>query len=72
MKSGSERPASGRLAVHVAPEISDIVPIFLEHMNQDLKTMQGALHSGDYETIRILGHSMTGAGGGFGFDALTD
>lgn len=25
-----------------------------------------------YETIRILGHSMKGSGGGFGFDTITD
>ena len=34
--------------------------------------MQEALEQGDFETVRLLGHSMKGAGGGYGFDAITD
>ena len=34
--------------------------------------MQAALEGGDFETVRVLGHSMKGAGGGYGFDAITD
>ncbi len=30
------------------------------------------LAHGDFETIRISGHSMKGAGGGYGFDGITD
>jgi HPt (histidine-containing phosphotransfer) domain-containing protein len=34
--------------------------------------MAEAITRGDFETVQILGHSMKGAGGSYGFDAITD
>ena len=61
-----------RIIVHVNPEIADLIPGFLENRRKDTETMGTALQQGDFETIRILGHSMKGAGGSYGFDAVTD
>ena len=61
-----------KIIVHVDPDIADLIPGFLENRHKDIKTMGEALTQGDYETIRILGHSMKGAGGSYGFDAITD
>lgn len=61
-----------RIIVHVDPEIADLIPGFLENRRRDTETMDTALQQGDFETIRILGHSMKGAGGSYGFDAVTD
>ncbi|MBN1254214.1 MAG: Hpt domain-containing protein [Deltaproteobacteria bacterium] len=61
-----------RIIIHVDPEIADLVPGFLENRRKDIKTMDAALKQGDFETIQILGHSMKGAGGSYGFDAVTD
>lgn len=59
-----------KITVHVDPEIADIVPGFLENRQKDIKLIQDALLKEDYETIRTLGHSMKGSGGGYGFDAI--
>ena len=61
-----------RFVVNVDPDIEDIVPIFLQNRRDDVESISNALQQGDFETIRILGHSMKGAGGGYGFDAITD
>jgi HPt (histidine-containing phosphotransfer) domain-containing protein len=61
-----------KITVHVDPEIADLVPGFLENRRKDIETMGAALKQGDFETIQILGHSMKGAGGSYGFDAITD
>ncbi len=61
-----------KIKIHVDPEIADIVPGFLENRQRDIKSIQDALEQGDYETIRTLGHSMKGSGGGYGFDAIGD
>ena len=61
-----------RFVINVDPDIEDIVPIFLQNMRNDLGSILNALQQGDFETIRILGHSMKGAGGGYGFDGITD
>lgn len=60
-----------KIVVRVDSEIADIVPAFLENRNKDVKTILGALVNEDYETIRILGHSMKGSGSGYGFDAIS-
>ena len=62
---------SGKITVVVDPEIKDIIPMFLENRHGDVKRVLDALEKGDYETIRILGHSLQGAGGGYGFYAIT-
>ena len=61
-----------KIIVHVDMEIEDLIPGFLENRRKDIETLQKALAKGDYETIRELGHTMKGAGGGYGFDAITD
>lgn len=63
---------SQKIVVTVDEEIEDLVPGFLENRHRDVKTLEEALEKGDYETIRSLGHKMKGAGGGYGFDAITD
>lgn len=61
-----------KIVVHVDADIEELVPGFLQNMREDVKTILHALEKGDYETIRILGHSMRGSGGGYGFDAISD
>ena len=61
-----------RIIINVDPEIADLVPGFLENRRKDIKAMDEALRQGDFEAIRVLGHSMKGAGGSYGFDAVTD
>ena len=61
-----------KIIVNVDEEIEDLIPGFLENRRKDVNTLQEALTHGDYETIRTLGHAMKGAGGGYGFDAITD
>jgi len=61
-----------RIIIHVDEEIEDLIPGFLDNRRKDVKALQEALAKGDYETIRTLGHAMKGAGGGYGFDTITD
>ena len=61
-----------KILVLIDPELEDLIPGFLNNRRQDVIKMQAALADGDYDTIRLLGHSMKGAGGGYGFDTITD
>jgi HPt (histidine-containing phosphotransfer) domain-containing protein len=61
-----------KIIVHVDPDIADLIPGFLENRHKDIKTIGEALAQCNFETIRFLGHSMKGAGGSYGFDAITD
>lgn len=67
-----EADLSGKIVVHADPEIADLIPKFLENRLKDIDAIRDALDRGDFDTIRTLGHSMKGAGGGFGFPGITD
>ncbi|MBM4054107.1 MAG: Hpt domain-containing protein [Planctomycetes bacterium] len=60
------------IIVRIDPDLKEIVPDFIRNRHNDILKINEALKSSDYETIRILGHSMKGSGGGYGFDAISD
>lgn len=60
------------IIVRVDPDLIDIIPPFLENRKKDIHSILEALKIEDYETIQILGHSMKGSGGGYGFHVITD
>jgi len=61
-----------KIIVHVDAELKDLIPGFIDNRRKDIRTLETALRKDDYETIRKLGHSMKGSGGGYGFNAITD
>jgi HPt (histidine-containing phosphotransfer) domain-containing protein len=60
------------IVVHVDQDLADLIPEFLDNRRGDVESIRGAVASDDYETVRVLGHSMKGSGGGFGFDDITE
>mgnify|MGYP001216133800 CR=1 FL=1 len=63
---------SDRIRVQIDPDIEDLIPGFLNNRRNDIGQIRAALGAGDFARIRLLGHSMKGAGGGYGFDPITD
>lgn len=74
MQESSQNPAQPRPKTIVVcdADIEDLVPMFLEHREQDVHAIAAALLAGDFKTVQSLGHSMKGAGGGYGFDRITE
>jgi signal transduction histidine kinase/CheY-like chemotaxis protein len=72
MAQGDNEKQGEKVVVHVDSELKDLIPGFLENRRKDVKTLEEAMAKGDYEAIRKLGHTMKGAGGGYGFDTITD
>jgi HPt (histidine-containing phosphotransfer) domain-containing protein len=60
------------ITVAVDEDIIDLIPRYLDNRKADFSAIQKALDAGDFETIRRLGHSMKGSGGGYGLDPVTD
>lgn len=60
------------IIVRVDSEIEDLVPGYLENRRKDIITIRAALGNGDFDAIRVIGHSMKGSGGGYGFDKITE
>ncbi|MGR3179266.1 MAG: Hpt domain-containing protein [Candidatus Anammoxibacter sp.] len=56
----------------IDPEIQELIPDFLENRQGDIKSILSAMETGDFETIRIIGHSMKGNGGSYGLNGIGD
>jgi HPt (histidine-containing phosphotransfer) domain-containing protein len=58
--------------ISIDKDLEDLIPGYLENRRRDIASIEEALKKNDFETIRILGHSMKGSGGGYGFAAITE
>lgn len=61
-----------RIPVIIDPDLADLVPGFLNNRRRDVEKLTALLEAGNFIDIRMIGHSMKGAGGGYGFDPITD
>jgi HPt (histidine-containing phosphotransfer) domain-containing protein len=67
-----QKQKSEKIIVHVDPDLTDLIPGYLANRERDIADIHNALEKNDLETIRILGHSMKGSGGSYGFETITD
>jgi len=72
LKKKEGKLESNKIIVYADPDISDLIPGFLENRQKEIKTISEALDKKEFDTIRIIGHSMKGYGAGYGFDELSD
>ena len=67
-----EENQSEKIIAHVDNDLADLIPVYLANRKKDIIAIHDALEKKDLETIQILGHSMKGSGGGYGFETITD
>jgi len=61
-----------KITVKIDADLKELIPGYLNNRQLDIRNIITSLEKGDYETIRIIGHSMKGSGGGYGFDLITE
>lgn len=61
-----------RIVVRIDPELMEIIPDFFAFRYKDITTIVSLVERGDFTAIKTIGHNLKGAGGGFGFDAISD
>ncbi len=71
-RSAASADDGRKIIVEIDPEISDLIPDFLQHKRDDLSMLIGALERGDFDALRSVGHRMKGEGAGFGFQVMSD
>lgn len=60
------------VVVYVDSDLEDLIPGFLENRYKDVEVIKKLLMEEDVSEIQRLGHSMKGAGGGYGFDEISE
>jgi HPt (histidine-containing phosphotransfer) domain-containing protein len=60
-----------RIALTVEPALRELLPGFLANRRKDLEVIGRALHSGNLEAIRVVGHNIRCFSRVYGFEHLT-
>jgi HPt (histidine-containing phosphotransfer) domain-containing protein len=61
-----------KIIVKVDSDLEDLIPGFLENRRKDVKSLREALAANKIESLRSIGHSLKGVGGGYGFTGLSE
>lgn len=61
-----------RIPVRIDPEIEELVPGFLANRSSDVERLRVLAAAQGFIDVRMIGHSMKGAGGGYGFDRISE
>ena len=61
-----------KIRVSIDPDLEDLIPGFLGNRRQDVERIRALLAGADFDEVRLIGHSMKGSGGGYGFDPITE
>jgi hypothetical protein len=61
-----------KIRVSIDPDLEDLIPGFLGNRRLDVERIRELLACADFDQVRLIGHSMKGSGGGYGFDPITD
>ncbi len=73
MTSLGHNPDKGeKLSISVDAELEELIPGYIENRLSAIKSITESLSTGDFENIRVHGHSMKGSGNGYGFDRITE
>ena len=63
---------SDKIVVEVERDLEDLIPLFMQTRTKDLAGLDAALVTGDFSAMRLIGHSMKGAGGAYGFAPVSE
>ncbi len=61
-----------RIVVTIDAELEAIIPDFFAFRHRDVRAITELVAQGDFARIRAIGHNLKGAGGGYGFDAISE
>ncbi len=62
---------SEKIRVEIMKDLEVLIPRYLDRRFKEVEAFRAQLGAGDFEALRIGGHSLKGSGGGYGFAPLT-
>ena len=61
-----------RIIVYALAEIKDLIPGYLVDINNKVDVILVLLENHDFVRIETLGHGLSGSGGAYGFDVISE
>jgi CheY-like chemotaxis protein len=58
--------------VTVDPDMKEIIPFFMDQTKEDIRHLNDALETVDYDTLRRVGHNLKGSSPSYGFHAMAE
>lgn len=65
-------PGDEKIRIHIDPDLKELIPGYLENRRKDIREILRSLDQENMRPIQLLGHSMKGSGGGYGFDFISE
>jgi histidine phosphotransfer protein HptB len=63
---------NAKIKVTVDKDLEELIPEFLDLTRKDLANLNDALAKNEIDTVRRIGHTLKGNGGGYGFDKISE
>ncbi len=60
-----------KIRAEVSKDLEALIPRYLDRRHKEIEIFRTQLAAGDFEALRVGGHSLKGSGGGYGFPDLT-
>jgi HPt (histidine-containing phosphotransfer) domain-containing protein len=60
-----------KIRIEVMKDLEVLIPRYLDRRYKEIEAFRKQLGAGEFEALRIGGHSLKGSGGGYGFAQLT-
>jgi HPt (histidine-containing phosphotransfer) domain-containing protein len=61
-----------KIQIYIDPDLEDLIPEYVEGLNEIPKILQAAIDLEDFEKIRMEAHKMKGHGAAYGFDKVSE
>ena len=71
MNLGDEKDNRGKIVVNIDPDLEELIPGYLGNRLKDVEEARALLDNADFESIQMMGHTMKGSGGGYGFNFIS-
>lgn len=63
---------SDKIIVEIDEFLQEIIPGFLENRVKEQEDLKSAISEGNFAEIQVIGHKLSGNGGSYGFDQLSE
>ncbi len=60
-----------KIRVEINKDLEVLIPRYMDRRHKEVVIFRTQLAAGEFEALRVGGHSLKGSGGGYGFPPLT-